>query len=210
MGAKRFLPLVLLLSFLVSFMAQADVKVVDQTFDSAPHQIVQDTTVKVLAALDQGLDPVKAPQKFVEQLSIILDPVVNFPGIARGVMGKYAKQASPQQVSEFAAAFKLGLVNTYGKGMSNFGNLEVAVLPPKEALGDQQRVTVVQEIRGGSNTNQVTYTMAKDNQDQGQWKMINVVINGINLGLTFRGQFAAAVEKNGGDLAKTIREWDKG
>ena len=37
--------------------------------------------------------------------------------------------------------------------------------------------------------------------------MINVVLNGINLGQTFRGQFAAAVEKNNGDLAKTINEW---
>jgi phospholipid transport system substrate-binding protein len=192
---------------LLAFQVNAEVKVVEQKFESEPHSLVQDTTLKVLKALDDGLDPAKEPEKFVAQLSAILDPVVAFNYIAKGVMGNYAKQVSADQVKQFAQAFKLGLVNTYGKGMSNFSDLEVAVLAPAKPLGEQRRVAVVQEIRGASGTNQVSYSMAKNRQ--GQWKMINVVLNGINLGQTFRGQFAAAVQKNKGDVAKTINEWGK-
>jgi len=187
--------------------ARAAVKVLEVSFDSEPHKVIQTTTLKVLSAIDGGLDPTKEPEKFVDQLSSILDPVVAFDYIARGVMGNYAQQVTPDQVKQFSSAFKLGLVNTYGKGMSNFSDLEVAVLPPAQPIGAGKKTTVVQEIRGAASTNQVSYTMAKNNKNE--WKMINVVLNGINLGQTFRGQFAAEVEKNNGDVVKTINEWGK-
>jgi phospholipid transport system substrate-binding protein len=205
---KQALSFLLMIQFfLLSSFAQAAVNLVEQTFDSEPHQLIQDTTKQVLTALDNGLDPVKEPKKFVDELTAILDPVVAFEFIARGVIGNYAKQVSKDQVKQFADAFKLGLVNTYGKGMANFGELEIAVLAPTQAIGDQRRLAVVQEIRGGGGTNQVSYTMAKNKK--GQWKMINVVLNGVNLGQSFRGQFAAAVEKNNGDVTKTINDWGK-
>ncbi|MFT5117797.1 MAG: phospholipid transport system substrate-binding protein, partial [Kiritimatiellia bacterium] len=68
--------------------------------------------------------------------------------------------------------------------------------------------TVVQEVRSASGVTKVSYSMAKNRQDQ--WKVINLVLNGINFGQTFRGQFAAAVEKNNGDLDKTIHQWESG
>lgn len=191
---------------ILTINANAGVKVVKQDFSSEPHAIIQETTIKVLAALENGPNPEKEPEKFVAELSVILDPVVAFNYIAKGVMGNYAKQVSKQQVEQFSQSFRLGLVNTYGKGMSGFGDYEVAIFPPEKPLGDQRRIAVVQEIRGES-VNQVSYSMAKNKQ--GQWKMINVVLNGVNLGQTFRGQFAAAVEKNNGDVNKTINEWDK-
>lgn len=204
-GYSLFLMLIV---YVFTLPVSAAVKVKELDFDSEPHQVVQSTTLKVLSAIDGGLDPVKEPEAFVKQLSSILDPVVAFDYIAKGVMGNYAKQVTADQVKQFSSAFKLGLVNTYGKGMSNFSNLEVAVLPPVTPIGAGRKVAVVQEIRGASSTNQVSYTMAKNNK--GEWKMINVVLNGINLGQTFRGQFAAEVEKNKGDVVKTINEWGEG
>ena len=189
-------------------MAQAEIKVVKQVLESEPHRVVQNTTLQVLSLLNTGIDPTKDPEKFVETLSTVLDPVVAFDYIARGVMGNYAKHATQQQVKQFSAAFKLGLVNSYGQGIANFGDQELIVVPPEAPLSERQRlVTVVQEIRGNA-THQLSYTMAKNRQ--GQWKMINIVLNGINLGQTFRGQFAATVEKNQGDVEKTINEWGKG
>ena len=206
---EKALSRLLLIGFLcVSPLTLSEVKVTTQPLSSEPHQVIQATTTKVLNALERGLDPIKEPEKFVAELSRILDPVVAFDYIARGVMGVYAKQASADQVKQFATAFKLGLVSTYGKGMASFSDLEVVVVPPSDSLEDARRVVVVQEIQGGSSTNQISYSMAKNRQ--GQWKMINVMLNGINLGETFRGQFAAAVEKNSGDLAKTINDWGKG
>jgi phospholipid transport system substrate-binding protein len=37
-----------------------------------------------------------------------------------------------------------------------------------------------------------------------QWKIRNINVSGIDLGLQFRNQFAATVKRNGGDLDKAI------
>lgn len=173
-----------------------------------PHQVVEETTGKVLALLESEVDPVAKPDEFIEKMSAILDPVIAFNYIAKGVMGVHAKNSSQEQIAQFAQAFKKGLVNTYGQGVSGFKGLNITVLPPQKPIGDARRATVVQEIRSSSGVNKVSYTMAKNRQNQ--WKLINLILNGINFGQTFRGQFAAAVEKNNGDVAKTIADWEKG
>ena len=43
--------------------------------------------------------------------------------------------------------------------------------------------------------------------DQGQWKLINIVINGVNLGLTFRNQFYSLMKSESNDLDLVIEKW---
>ena len=50
----------------------------------------------------------------------------------------------------------------------------------------------------------VSYTLVKLN---GEWKVRNVVINGINIGKLFRDQFADAMQRNGNNLDTTINNW---
>lgn len=173
-----------------------------------PHQQVKETTEKVLALLQTGIDPVASPDEFVKQVSAVLDPVVAFELIAKRVMGVYADRASSAQIKNFAMSFKKGLVNTYAQGVSGLSDITIRTLPAKGPVGNKRRVGVIQEIQGAAGTTKIFYDMAKNSQ--GQWKMINLIINGINFGQVFRSQFAAAVEKNSGDLDKTIQEWAKG
>lgn len=179
-----------------------------QTVSPGPHQTIQETTDNVLLLLKTGIDPVTQSDEFIEKLSALLDPVVAFDYIAKGVMGVYAEGASDDQIKQFAESFKKGLVNTYGQGIANFQDLEVVVLPADEPIGDRRRAQVIQEVRSASGITKISYSMAKNRQ--GQWKMLNLILSGINFGQTFRGQFAAAVERNQGDVEKTIQEWEKG
>ena len=48
------------------------------------------------------------------------------------------------------------------------------------------------------------YTLEKIN---GEWKLRNVIINGINIGKLFRDQFADAMSRNGNNLQATIDNW---
>ena len=47
--------------------------------------------------------------------------------------------------------------------------------------------------------------MAQNNS--GEWKLINVVLNGINLGKSFRDQFAQAMRQNDSNIDKVIATW---
>ena len=40
-----------------------------------------------------------------------------------------------------------------------------------------------------------------------EWKIINIVVNGINLGLTFRSQFYSLMENNNNDISTVIDKW---
>ena len=53
----------------------------------------------------------------------------------------------------------------------------------------------------------VVYSMAQD--DSGEWRVRNLIVNGINMGLTYRNQFNSAARdpKYGGDLDPVIAEW---
>ena len=43
--------------------------------------------------------------------------------------------------------------------------------------------------------------------DQGKWKLINIVINGVNLGLTFRNQFYSLMKSESNDIDLVIEKW---
>ncbi len=43
--------------------------------------------------------------------------------------------------------------------------------------------------------------------DDGQWKVVNVIVNGINLGLTFRNQFDQAMRDHNRDYDAVINGW---
>lgn len=171
-----------------------------------PHQVVSQATEEVLVFLQTGIDAEEDKEGFVKEVSAILDPYIAFRQIAKGVMGKYKGDATDEQIDDFTEKFKRGLVNIYGSSIKGFSDLEIAVVPPKKPV-EGKKATVVQEIASSGSVTRVSYSMRKNSQSQ--WKMVNLILNGINFGKVFRGQFAAEVEKNQGDLAKTIAEWEQ-
>ena len=40
-----------------------------------------------------------------------------------------------------------------------------------------------------------------------QWKLTNLIIDGVNLGLVFRTQFASAMSTHNGDMNQVIEKW---
>jgi len=77
------------------------------------------------------------------------------------------------------------------------------VVKPFVAGDDPKKAQVDMDIQTNSSTTiPVTYQLVLD--AKGQWKVRNVLLNGINLGLTFRNQFASTVEANRGNLDKAI------
>lgn len=171
-----------------------------------PHEVVSQATQEVLTLLESGIDMEADKEGFIDQASAVLDPYIASRVIAKGVMGKYKNLASDEQIDEFTEKFKRGLFNIYGGSIKGFSDLDIAVIPPEKPV-EGKSATVIQEISSSGGVTRVSYSMRKNRQ--GQWKMVNLILNGINFGKTFRGQFAAEVEKNQGDLAKTISEWEQ-
>lgn len=173
-----------------------------------PHQVVEDTSLRVMETLNANRELYQRDTgAFYNGLNEILEPVVDFQGIARSVMTvRYSRSASPEQLARFIETFKRSMVEFYGNALLEFDSGKIQVLPP--ARGSQQtesRASVDMEVQANNgNVYPVTYTMA--NID-GQWKVRNVIVEGINIGLLFRDQFAQAMQTHRNDLDAVIDNW---
>ncbi len=171
-----------------------------------PHALVEQVTEDVLQLVGDNKALLEDnPQAFYAAIGEVLNPVVAFDYIANGVMGTYARQASPGQRARFSEKFQTNLINTYAKGMAVYGQQKVVVVPPDSPVGDQRKVGVTQKVQAEDGEHTVVYTLGKSQADN-QWKLLNVTINGINLGKTFRSQFDQAMKKSG-DLDEVINSW---
>ncbi|MFC6301670.1 toluene tolerance protein [Pseudomonas sp. CCM 7893] len=169
------------------------------------HDLVQDTTNKMLADLKANKEKYKQdPSDFYQALNTIVGPVVDAEGISKSIMTvKYSRKATPAQMQTFQENFKRGLFQFYGNALLEYNNQGITVAPAGDESGD--RTSVNMSVKGNNGAvYPVQYTLEKVN---GEWKLRNVIINGINIGKLFRDQFADAMQRNGNDLDKTINGW---
>jgi len=169
------------------------------------HDLVQDTTTRLLADLAANKEKYKqSPNDFYNALNSIVGPVVDADGISRSIMTvKYSRKATPEQMVRFQENFKRSLMQFYGNALLEYNNQGITVSPAKDESGT--RTSVDMQVKGNNGAiYPVSYTLEKINDE---WKVRNVIINGINIGKLFRDQFADAMQRNGNNLDKTIDGW---
>ncbi|MCV9919116.1 MULTISPECIES: MlaC/ttg2D family ABC transporter substrate-binding protein [Pseudomonas] len=168
-------------------------------------EVIQTTTNQLLSDLKANKEQYKAsPQAFYDALNSNLGPVVDADGISKSIMTvKYSRKATPEQMQRFQENFKRSLMQFYGNALLEYNNQGITVDPAKSEEGD--RTSVGMKVTGNNGAvYPVQYTMVKLG---GEWKVRNVIVNGINIGKLFRDQFADAMSRNGNNLDKTIDGW---
>lgn len=169
-----------------------------------PQAIVEQATTDMIAIVKKHNAAGKKTDAYYADVQKTLEAVVDFPFIAKAVMRKSGKAATPEQIEKFTTVFKSGLIKTYAKGIANYADSEIKTIPVNMAA-DARRVSVDQEVSDKGNTHKLSYTLKLG--DNGEWKLINVVLNGVNLGDSFTSQFDQAMIKNDKDIDKVIATW---
>ncbi len=196
--------LLVLMLTAISAAAQA----IDEPWRQA-EAVVQETSDAMLVLIEDARAYAQDdPERFYVEVEALLTPVVDFRRFAGSVMATYYKQATPEQRARFADSFKWGLVRTYGLALTEFNDGEIALVPATKPPRRPDRVSVQQEIRtAAGQIYPVVYSMAQSKD--GAWRMRNIIVNGVNMGLTYRSQFLSAAQdpQYGGDLDKVIDAW---
>jgi phospholipid transport system substrate-binding protein len=184
---------------LISMMLMAQISYAAEK----PNDFVQRISTELTTRLvKERAEYKKDPQLLFTIVQENIEPYVDFNSFARGVMGQFYRQATDKQRADFTATFKQSLIRTYANGLGAYENQKF-VVKPYTAGDDPKKAQVDMDIQTNSGTMiPVTYQMVLD--AQGQWRVRNLILNGINLGLTFRNQFASTVEANRGNLDKAI------
>ncbi|HCW90894.1 MAG TPA: toluene tolerance protein [Marinobacter sp.] len=170
-------------------------------------EYVEQNTQRLVEKLNTERDLYqKDKQAFYRSMEEALTNFVDFRRIAARVMGRYARQTTPEQRDRFVTTFKRSLFDSYAQAMVDAEDFRIEV---KEAVinpNNKDRASVSMEVISASgNRYPVTYSMYRNNEER--WLMENVIIEGVNVGLAFRDRFAQEMEKNGGNVEAVINSW---
>ena len=144
---------------------------------------------------------------YEDKIKEIFEPMIDFRRVAFSVMGKkYYLMATEDQRAEFVLIFKDSLLDNYASTLAKWGDSSITtVFPEENQLDFEKNVEVKQILDTGTSKYPVSYKLRK-NKDG--WKIVNIIINGLNLGLTLRNQFQALAISSDEDIEITIKNWN--
>lgn len=170
-----------------------------------PEQVLTDVSQNVLQAVRENQGTYEdAPEVLQKQLLGLLDPVVDFNAFSRGVMGPYYKQATAEQRDAFMSAFKTTLSELYTSALVASEIKDISVLEKTSKKPGRANVAM-KAVSGNNNSYTLQYNMRQGSD--GQWRIRNIILDGVNVGLTYRNQFKSAMETENQDLARVITLW---
>jgi phospholipid transport system substrate-binding protein len=130
-------------------------------------------------------------------------PYVNFERMTSSAVGRFWRQATPEQRSKLQTEFKTLLVRTYAGALTQVKDQNVAMKPLRAPPTDTE-VVVRTEIRGKGDPIQLDYRLEKLADG---WKIYDVNVLGIWLGDQYRNSFAQEIGVNGIDgLIKSLSD----
>lgn len=173
-------------------------------------EVVKTTSQEVLEKLDAEKEKLEAdPTRIYELINKVVVPRFDFASMSRWVLGRDSwTSASDEQRQAFINEFRTLLVRTYAKALLEYSEEEIKYYPA-QGNPDSNLVVVKTEVKqpAGAGAIPIHYRMhLKD----GEWKVVDVAVDGVSLVSTYRGSFASEIRKNGLDaLIAKIEERNK-
>lgn len=174
------------------------------TEEEALVTFVETTSQDILAQINEGRAGFEEdPSVLYGQMTTTLDALVDFQTLSKGVMGKYYKGATDDQRIAFQQALRTYIIEIYTKALVNFKSKTVQIIPLKKPPTSTATVSMKVTTQDDS-AFQLTYSMAKK---EAQWQVRNIIVDGINLGMTYRSQFDSLMISNDNDVDVVIDTW---
>ena len=118
--------------------------------------------------------------------------------VAKLVLGKHWRDASVEQRSRFAYEFKNLLIRTYASALFDYTGGEKMTFRPLKIRGNERTIVVRTDIKlPGLSVIPVNYRFLRNNNSQ--WKIFDVTINGISLVTNYRSSYSQLIEREGLD-----------
>jgi len=171
-----------------------------------------DTFIKEVST--DVLDAVRADKAIqagdVQKVGTLVDakvmPYVNFQRMTASAVGRYWRQATPEQKQRLQEEFKSLLVRTYSGALAQVKDQSVR-LKPFRASPEDKDVVVRTEVRGGGEPIQLDYRLERTAEG---WKIYDVNVLGVWLVQNYTSSFAQEINAGGIDgLINKLAEKNK-
>ncbi|MAH79454.1 MAG: toluene tolerance protein [Gammaproteobacteria bacterium] len=174
---------------------------------SNPYNFIDSNAQRMVKVLTEQSDLFETDRTQYEQkIKDIFEPMIDFKRVAASVMGrKYYLLATKEQREEFVEIFKDSLLDTYAETLAQWGDSKIRTeFNDGYSNSELKNVEVKQVLDTGNSKYPISYKLRKNDKD---WKIVNIIINGVNLGLTFRNQFQALAVSHNDDIEATLSNW---
>ncbi|MYL25511.1 ABC transporter substrate-binding protein [Halomonas sp. 22501_18_FS] len=200
-------PITLLVGFIIALLAAP--LATAQSKEEQLREYVRENSIRLVDQLNEIRELYNSDREaFYEAMDDALGEFVAFRRVAARIMGKYARQASPEERDEFVRAFRRSLYDAYGGAAVSIdsSDFELEVDSVKINPRHEDRATVNLSIITNSGERYgVAYSMYEP--DDGNWQVENVIVEGINMGLAFRDRFEQEMRAAEGNVSRVIDEW---
>lgn len=162
----------------------------------APDALIRSVSTEVIEAIkaDRAIQSGDV-QRIVALVDSKILPHVNFRRMTASSVGRYWRQATPEQQQRLQDEFKLLLVRTYAGALTQVKDQTVELKPLRAAPGDKE-VIVRTEVRGRGEPIQLDYRLEST---PAGWKIYDVNVLGVWLVENYRSSFAQEINQAGID-----------
>jgi phospholipid transport system substrate-binding protein len=134
-------------------------------------------------------------QKIISLVDEKILPHLNFKRMTASAVGRYWRQATPQQQERLQDEFKILLVRTYAGALTQVRDHSV-VLRPMRSKPEDTEVVVRTQIKGSGEPIQLDYRLEKV---EDKWQIYDVNVLGVWLVDNYRSSFAQEISSAGID-----------
>ena len=190
-------------NFLVFFLLTNSLYILS---DEDPYIFIDENAQKMVRVLTEDSSLFESDRALYEnKIKEIFEPMIDFRRVAASVMGKkYYLLATKEERAEFVLIFRDSLLDTYAETLAQWGDSTITTEFPKNNEELSKNVEVKQTLDTGTSKYPISYKLRKSKDG---WKIVNIIINGVNLGLTFRNQFQALAVSHNENISDTLKNW---
>jgi phospholipid transport system substrate-binding protein len=164
--------------------------------NTAPDSLIKQVSTDVIDAVkaDKAIQAGDT-RKIIGLVDSMILPHVNFQRMTASSVGRYWRQATPEQQKRLQDEFKTLLVRTYAGALTQVKDQTVE-LKPMRSKADDTEVVVKTEVKGKGDPIQLDYRLEKANDS---WKIYDVNVLGVWLVENYRSSFAQEINASGID-----------
>jgi phospholipid transport system substrate-binding protein len=165
--------------------------------ERSPEQVIRDASDLAMEAIEGRRDELKADRdKLFEVIDEILLPRWDRQYTGQLVMGRYWREATPEQREAFISGLYRKLLDSYAEGILQYDANQMRITGTRGVPADG-RVMVDSQVRLEDGTPvPISYRLRIH---EGSWKVYDVVVEGISYVTNYRNQYASEFRSKGID-----------
>ena len=136
-----------------------------------------------------------------KRFSRLLNKSFDMNTIGRFALGRYWRVSSAEQRKEYQALFRDMIVEVYSR---RFGEYNGQTLEVRGSRRDNEKDVTVNSFIVPNDGGQEIQVDWRVRQKKGQYKIIDVMVEGVSMALTQRSDFSSVIQRGGGEVSVLI------